>query len=57
MSYWLFSFYVYMNGMLKDVKMGIRRIGVRFRDEGREWSLPVLLYRNGGLKVMVGRFV
>ena len=39
---WLFS--VYMDAMMKELKMGIGRRGVRFQEEGREWRLPGLLY-------------
>ena len=42
MSTWLFI--VYMDAPIKEVKMGMGRIGVRFMEEGREWSLPGLLY-------------
>ena len=33
MSPWFFN--VYMNTMMKDVKMGMGRMGVRFMEEGR----------------------
>ena len=39
---WLFN--VYMDTVMKEVKMGMRRRGVRFQEEGREWRLPGLLY-------------
>ena len=42
MSPWLFS--VYMDAVMKEVKMGMGRRGVRFMEEGREWKLPGLLY-------------
>ena len=42
MSPWLFS--VYMDGVMKDVKMGMGRRGVSFMEDGREWKLPGLLY-------------
>ena len=42
MSPWLFN--VYMYSLMKEVKIGIGRRGVRFQEEGREWSLPDLLY-------------
>ena len=32
--------------MMKELKMGMGRIGVRFQEEGREWRLPDLLYRD-----------
>ena len=34
MSLWLFN--VYMNAVMKEVKMGMGRRGVRFQEEGRE---------------------
>ena len=37
-------FNVYMDGVMKEVKMGIRRRGVRFLYDGREWRLAGLLY-------------
>ena len=40
MSPWLFN--VYMDGVVKEVKMGMERRGVSFLD-GREWRLPGLL--------------
>ena len=39
---WVFN--VYMNPVIKEVKMVMRRMGVRFLKEGREWRLPGLLY-------------
>ena len=39
---WLFS--VYMDGMMKEVKMRMRRRGVRFLEDERKWGLPDLLY-------------
>ena len=39
---WLFN--VYMNEVMKEVKMGMGRRGVRFLEDGREWRLPGLLY-------------
>ena len=42
MSPWLFN--VYMDAVMKEVKMGMGRRGVRFQEEGREWRLPGLLY-------------
>ena len=38
MSHWLFN--VYMDAMMKEVKMGMRRRGVRFWRKGREGRLP-----------------
>ena len=34
MSHWLFN--VYMDGVMKKVKMGMGRRGVRFLEDGRE---------------------
>ena len=31
---------------MKEVKMRMRRMVVRFLEEGREWRLPDLLYAN-----------
>ena len=42
MSPWLF--HVYMDGAMKEVKMGTERRGVRFIEEKRKWRLPALLY-------------
>ena len=36
------AFYVYMGAVMKEVGMG--RGLVRFREDGREWRLPGLLY-------------
>ena len=64
MSPWLFN--VYINTVMKEVKMGMERRGVRFQEEGREWRLPGLFYVDGlvlcseseeDLRAMVGRFV
>ena len=64
MSAWLFN--VYMDAVIKGVKMGIGRRGVRFLEEGREWRLSGLLYEDylvlcgeseEDLRVMVGLFV
>ena len=38
MSPWLFS--VYMDAVMKEVKMGIGRRGMRFQEEVREWRMP-----------------
>ena len=38
---WLFN--VYMDGMIKEVKMGMERRGVRFLKDGKEWRFPGLL--------------
>ena len=54
-----------MDGGIKEVKLGMRRRGVRFLVDGREWRLPGLLYANDlvlcseleeDLRVMVGWF-
>ena len=42
MSPWLLN--VYMDAVMKVVKMRMGRRGVRFEEEGREWRLPGLLY-------------
>ena len=60
---WLFN--VYMDGLMK-VKMGKERRGVRFLDDGKEWTLLGLLHADdlalcrkseGDLWAMVGWFV
>ena len=59
-------FNVYLDTVMKDVKMGMKRRGMKFLEEGREWRLPGLLYTNDlvlcgeleeDLRVIVGRFV
>ena len=55
---------VYMDGVMKEVKMGMGRRGVSFLEDGREFRLPGLLYADDlvlcgeaeNLRVMVGRF-
>ena len=42
MSPWLFN--VYMDAVMKEVKMRMGKRGVRFVEEGREWRLPDLVY-------------
>ena len=42
MSPWLFN--VYMNAVMKEVKMGMARSRVIFQENGREWILAGLLY-------------
>ena len=42
MSSWLFN--VYMDGVMKEVKMGMGRRGVSFLADRREWRLPGLLF-------------
>ena len=63
MSPWLFN--VYMDGVMKEVKMGMGRRGVSFLEDGREWRLSGLLYADDlvmcsesemDLRVMVRRF-
>ena len=46
---WLFN--VYIDAVMKEVKVGIGRMGLTFLEEGREWRLPVLLYADD----LVGR--
>ena len=64
MSPWLFN--VYMDAVMKEVKMGMGRRGVRFQEKGREWRLPGLLFADDlvlcgeseeDLWAMVGRLV
>ena len=38
-----FLFNVYMDGVLKEVKMRMGIRGVRFLENGREWRLPGLI--------------
>ena len=35
--------HVYMDGIMKEVKMGMGGRGVRFLEDGREFRLPSLL--------------
>ena len=60
---WLFN--VYMDEVMKEVKMGMGRRGVRYLEDGTEWRLPIFLYAYNlalcgeseeDLRVMVGRF-
>ena len=44
MSPWLFN--VYMDGVMKEVKVGMGRKGVRFLEDGRQWRLLGLLYED-----------
>ena len=55
-----------MDGVMKEVKMGMGRSGVRFLEEGRERRLPDHLHTDDlilcgeteeDLRAMVGRFV
>ena len=64
MSFWLFT--AYMDAVMKEVKIWMGRMGVRFMEERREWRLPCLLYTDDlvlcgeseeDLKLMVGIFV
>ena len=59
-------FNVYMDALIKEVKMVMGIRGVRFLEEGREWILPGLLYADylvlcgeseEDLRAMMGRFV
>ena len=63
MSPWLFN--VYMDGVMKEVEMGMGSRGVRFLEDGREWRLHDLLYADNlvlcgeleeDLRAMVARF-
>ena len=63
MSPWLFN--VYMDRVMKEVKMGMGRRGVSFLEDGKEWRLSGLLYADDlvlgveseeNLRVMVGQF-
>ena len=42
MSFFLFKFY--MDVVMKEVKMWVENMGVKFLEEGREWGLSVLSY-------------
>ena len=62
MSLWLFN----MNTVMNQVKIEMRRKGVRFQEEEREWRLPGTLYADDlvlcgeseeNMRVMLGRFV
>ena len=37
-------FIVYMDRVVKELKIGIGRMGVSFMENGREWILPDLVY-------------
>ena len=52
MSLWLFN--VYVESMMKEVKIRMGKIGVRFLKESREWRCGGL---EENLKVMLGCFV
>ena len=58
-------FNVYMDTVMKEVKIEMRKMGVRFIEKGREWRFPGLLYANNlilsgiseeDLRTMVGCF-
>ena len=62
-SPWLFN--VYMDGVMKEVKMGMGKRRMRFQEEGREWRLPGFLYADDlvlcgeleeDMRMMVGCF-
>ena len=64
MSLWLLS--VYMDAVMKEVKIGIGRMGMRFIEEERGWRLLGLLYADNlvlwvesedNLRTMVRRLV
>ena len=42
MSPWPFN--VYIDGVMKEVKMGMGRRGASFLEDGREWRVPSVLY-------------
>ena len=42
MSPWLLNGYI--DAVMKEVKIGMGRRGVRFMEEEKEWRLPGLLY-------------
>ena len=44
MSPWLFN--LYMEAVMRELKMGMEWRGVKFQEEGREGRLPGLLYLN-----------
>ena len=35
---------IYMDGAMKEVKMGMEWRGVSFMEDGREWRFPCFLY-------------
>ena len=56
---------LYMDAIMKEIKWGMGRSGVRFQEDGREWRLPGLLYTDDlvlfgkseeDLRALVGRF-
>ena len=50
---WLFN--VYMDALMKEVKMGMGRRGMRFMEEGRESKLPGLLHADDTVCVVSRR--
>ena len=52
MSTWLFN--VNMDGVMKEVKMGMGRRGMVFLEDGREWRLPDPLYADDLVPQVVG---
>ena len=36
-----------MDGVMKEMKMGMGKRGVSFMEYGREWRLPEFLYTDG----------
>ena len=64
MSPWIFN--LHMEAVMKKLKMGVGRRGVRFQEEPREWRLPGLLYADDlvlrveseeDLRAILGRFI
>ena len=55
MSSWLFN--VYMDGIVKEVKMRMERRRVSFMEDGKEWRLAGLFYADDLILCgMVGKF-
>ena len=50
MTPWVF--YIYVDTVVKEVKMKMRRVEVRFLEEGKEWRLHGIFYTDD-LKVMI----
>ena len=59
-------FNAYTDAVMKKLKIGMGRRGMRFQEEGREWRLPGLLYTDNlflcgeseeDLRTMVGRCI
>ena len=57
---------MYIDVVMKEMKMGMGRMGMRFLEEGREWRLPNVLCADVSvlcgkfeeeLSAMVGRFI